>query len=170
MGAVMDGGQTSIKRGIARIQNKELVGVRVLPPVPVDSTSASRLAAAVGVALTSLARHGVEAVAEVIFSVASYVQDGRPIRDNSSIYERVEPDRMESRAGVPVRLVHDGSAAWRGTNADAPSAVIVLGTWLGVGMGPHHERLRACSAAFTVETDGAGARPPDVTPGARMTQ
>jgi hypothetical protein len=152
--AVMDGGHTSVKRGIALIKDRRLASVRVLAPVPVDRTSLSRLPEVVSLALSPLVDHRRQSITEVIVSVASYVHDGRPVRDNRSIYEGLDPESMQARLGIRVRLMHDGSAAWRGTDVDVPSAAIVLGTWLGVGIGPHRERLRALSEDFTILSDG----------------
>jgi len=159
---VLDGGQTSIKRGIARFQRGQLASVRVLEPLPVASMSPSELPAAVGLALTGLTDHQTEAPTEVIFSVASYVHGGRPVRNNASMYEQLDPVSMESSFGIPVRLIHDGSAAWRGLAGDARSAVIMLGTWLGVGIGPHQARLCSYSRDFAIHADGA--KPTDARP------
>jgi len=159
---VLDGGQTSIKRGIAQFQANQLAGLRVLEPLSVDSISESDLPAAVGLALTGLTDRQTEAPAEVIFSVASYVHGGRPVRNNASMYEQLEPDLLESSLGLPVRLIHDGSAAWRGIAGDARSAVIMLGTWLGVGIGPHQVRLCSYSEDFTIHDDGV--KPMDAQP------
>jgi hypothetical protein len=127
----------------------------VLEPLSVTSISASELPASLGLALTGLADHQTEAPTEVIFSVASYVHGGRPVRDNASMYEQLDPGSMESSFGIPVRLIHDGSAAWRGIAGDARSAVIMLGTWVGVGIGPHQMRLCSYSRDFAIHGDGA---------------
>lgn len=150
---VLDGGQTSIKRAIASFREQDLVSVRVFAPVPVASVHHSGLAALVTRAATPLLEQSSRPPSQVIFSVASYVRDGRPI-ENPSIYEQLDPDVLGSRLGVPVRLIHDGTAAWRGTEADASSSVIMLGTWLGVGIGPHRARLRPYAADFRVHPDG----------------
>lgn len=99
--------------------------------------------------------HGA-AAPEVMLSVASYLHDGRPIPYDASGYEHLDPAVMESELGVAVRLIHDGTAAWRGSGSVARSAVIVLGTWLGVGIGPHRHPARRVSEHFTVQSDGSG--------------
>ena len=154
---VFDGGQTSIKRGIALIHDEGLASVRVLAPLPVTSIPRCGLSGVVARAAMALTAHHRGAPPEVIFSVASYLDGGRPVPDHTSIYGQLDPPSMQSRFGLHVRLIHDGSAAWRGTDTDTRSAVIMLGTWLGVGIGPHSEPLRSYSASFTIETDGTGA-------------
>ena len=154
---VLDGGQTSIKRGIASFRGGDLVGVDVLEPLPLASVPGSELSAAVVSAVTALRERHPDTAPEAIVSVASYVHDGRPIHDHASVYEQLDPASMRSSLGVPVRLVHDGSAAWRGTGSGARSAVIMLGTWLGVGIGPHRQPLRRYSPHFEVRLDGPDA-------------
>jgi len=154
---VLDGGQTSIKRGIAQLNGHSLVSVRLFAPVPVSSLSKSDLPGVVARSAAALRERHPGTAPEVMFSVASYVRDGKPVRDRESMYEQLDPASMLSAFGVRVRLMHDGSAAWRGADTEARSAVIMLGTWLGVGIGPHRERLCSFSPGFTIETDHIGA-------------
>jgi hypothetical protein len=153
---VLDGGGSSIKRGVALIRDQQLAGVHALPPLAVTSIPPSDPSAAVAPTVAALVQEGVT---EVVFSVASYVRDGRPIAYRSSIYEQLDPASVRLRLGVPVRVIHDGTAAWRGTGtgADAPSAVITLGTWLGVGIGPQREVLRPYAEDFVLQTDAVPA-------------
>ena len=160
---VLDGGQSSIKRGIALVHDQHLVSVRVFPPMPITSVAATGISAVVARAVTALTEQYPGTAPEAIFSVASYLRNGRPMRDSTSIYEQLDPAVLRSEFGVQVRLMHDGSAAWRGTDAHTRSAVIVLGTWLGVGIGPHREPLRPCSTGFTIAST-APADAPDVRP------
>lgn len=153
---VLDCGQTWLKRGVALIRGERLVSVRVLASLPVTGVRASDLPLLVALAVRELRDHHAGSAPEVVLSVASYIDNGRSVRDPGSIYEQLNPTVMQSRFGVPVHLMHDGSAAWRGLGADAPSAVIMLGTWLGVGIGPHREALRPYSSDFCVRTEGSG--------------
>jgi hypothetical protein len=80
-------------------------------------------------------------------SLKQLVADGRPANGGDSIYGDLDPAALRRLCGAPVRLVHDGSAAWRGTGTGVRSAVITLGTWLGVGMGPHQLPMRPYSGS-----------------------
>ena len=149
---VIDGGQTSIKPAVATVEDGELRCLRLLPPLPFDHADdvASVLE---GV----LARHpGWVADEPVPCSIAAYVRDGRPTQDGGNAYERLTdaPPALLDR----LLLLHDGSAAWRGTGRSSSSAVIVLGTWLGVGMGPHGpEGLDLCPMHRDFHVVGASA-------------
>lgn len=148
---VMDGGQTWVKLGIAHFRDAALAGLRVLDPVPVSSLSAAEVPAAIAGAVAAARKAHPEAGTDVVCSVAAYLDHGRPIRDVQSIYERLDPASMRARFGVSMRLVHDGTAAWRAVATEAPSAVVMLGTWLGVGIGPHRVPLRPLAPDFTVD-------------------
>ncbi len=147
---VVDGGQTSIKRGIAELRDGRVAGLVVLAPLPVGALSSSRLPAVVAREVTAMTQEHAASAGEVMFSVASYLEGGRPMRDLPSIYERLDPAAMHSEYGLNIRLLHDGTAAWRAGSSDVPSAVIMMGTWLGVGIGPHRAPLRPLAADFTV--------------------
>jgi len=157
---VMDGGQTSIKRGVADFRGRCLARLRVLPPLPVDSVASWRLPAVVAREVTAMRDEHARSATEVVCSVASYLEDGRPVPGVASIYERLHPASMRSRFGISLRLVHDGTAAWRAAGTATPSAVIILGTWLGVGIGPHRRPVRPLTADFTVDVEGGPASGP----------
>jgi hypothetical protein len=150
---VLDGGQTAIKRGLARVEDGELVGLRVLPAFPfpsgADATAAVRDAAADAVG-------GSDPDSDVVVSVAAYVRDERPIVDRASPYEVLASgaSEIEGQLQRRVRMVHDGTAAWRGlgSTSDRPSAVIAMGTWLGVGFGPQRQPLLPVSSAFALDS------------------
>ena len=155
---VMDGGQTSIKRGIAELRDGCLAGLVVLAPVPVGALTSSQSPAVVAREVATMREEHAVSAGEVMFSVASYLEGGRPIRGVRSVYERLDPAAMQSEFGLTIRLLHDGTAAWRAAGPDAPSAVIMLGTWLGVGIGPQRAPLRPVAADFTVRViSGPGA-------------
>jgi hypothetical protein len=128
---VLDAGQTSIKRAMAQVSGSELLRMELLPPVPF------RVGLDIAQAIASILDEAspVSARSPVRCSIASYVRDGQPIIDNASPYESLHraPRSLLDR----LVLIHDGAAAWRGTGRASSSAVIVMGTWLGVGMGPH---------------------------------
>ena len=147
---VMDGGQTSIKRGIAEMRDGCLAGLVVLAPLTVGALSSRQLPAVVAREVTAMTKQHTVTADQVMFSVASYLEGGRPIRQVRSIYGRLDPATMQSAFGLTVRFLHDGTAAWRAGRADVPGAVIIMGTWLGVGIGPHRASLRPVAADFTV--------------------
>ena len=150
---VLDAGQTAIKRGLARVEGGELAGLRLLPPFPVhptvDVAAVVSDAAADGLA-------GAETIGDVVMSIAAYVRDERPIVDRASPYELLaaRAEEIEARLGRCVRMVHDGTAAWRGSGSMSgrPSAVIAMGTWLGVGFGPQRQSLMPVSAPFVLDS------------------
>lgn len=128
---VLDGGHTTLKRGIATVRDGRLAEVRVLPSFRLADAPLDELFT------TALSERPADVV---VASVAAYVADGRPA-DGASVYDALDFDAVEAATGADLRLVHDGTAAWRGTGATGVSAVIVLGTWLGVGLGPHRTPL-----------------------------
>lgn len=150
---VMDGGQTWIKRGIAEFTGRTLANLRILDPLPVEHLTPAELPAVVAREVAAMREGQTGAAEQVVLSVASYLEDGLPIRDVPSIYERLDPASMRSQFGISIRLLHDGTAAWRAEATEAPSAVVMLGTWLGVGIGPHRERVRPVAADFRVRRE-----------------
>jgi hypothetical protein len=143
---VIDGGQTAVKPAIAEVRGGVLRRLRLLPTVPFDA--GADVAASLARVLAQHRRWVSDE--QVPCAIAAYVRDGRPIEFGRNAYERLAtaPPSLLDR----LQLLHDGAAAWRGTGRDSSSAVIVLGTWLGVGMGPHGAagRLRPLSADFEV--------------------
>ena len=129
---VVDGGQTSIKPAVAQVQGGSLRRLRVLPAVPFDAADD---VGAVLDGVLSTHQRWVSETDPVPCAIAAYVRDGRPLPFGRNAYERLAtaPESLLGR----LHLLHDGAAAWRGTGRASSSAVIVLGTWLGVGMGPH---------------------------------
>jgi len=151
---VLDAGQTAIKRGVASVAGGQLVGLRMLPAVAVEGVAeGNALRTLVEGAITDTVRE-VEDTAPrpVVMSVANYLRDGRPSGESPSPYEslRFAGDDFEQRVGREVRMVHDGTAAWRAAATPTPSAVIVLGTWLGVGFGPQRAPLLPGAPSFRI--------------------
>lgn len=144
---VVDGGQTSIKAAVAEVDGGALRRLRMLPATPFDGRGD-----VAGVLAGVLSDHRRWVSDEPVpCAIAAYVQDGRPTVFGDNAYERLvhAPSALLGR----FRLLHDGAAAWRGTGRTSSSAVIVLGTWLGVGMGPQDragEPLRPLHPAFEV--------------------
>lgn len=144
---VIDGGQTSVKPAVAGVSGGVLRRLRLLPAVSFDSDDD---VLALLERLLSIHSRWVSDAA-VPCAIAAYVREGRPIEFGRNAYERLAtaPRSTLDR----LLLLHDGAAAWRGTGRDSSSAVIVLGTWLGVGMGPRdavEDPLRPLSADFEI--------------------
>src|SRR5205823_6728811 len=81
---------------------------------------------------------------EVIISVANYVHNGEPVDDGRGIYGTLaySCDRLRAAMSdavdrpVTLRFVHDGTASAAAVSDGTTSAVITLGTWLGIGFTP----------------------------------
>jgi hypothetical protein len=158
----LDFGQTLVKRGMATVVDGQLVRIEVLPP---RSTSEVR----------DVAEFVVDVIAETIrlagsfhkpthpcvpVALASYVAAGRPVASGKGLYAQLaEVDStcissaVSHRSGIEthVRFVHDGSAAALGVcNPSIRSAVIMLGTALGVGFPPPASPLLLVSSDLVV--------------------
>lgn len=89
-----------------------------------------------------------DASGALAISVAAYVRDGQPLLAQRGIYMRLAhlggraedeiAARVMGRSGrqVSVKLVHDGSAAALAYAGSASTAVLMIGTALGVGFAP----------------------------------
>jgi hypothetical protein len=144
---VLDAGHSTIKRAMVVVRDGELRRLELLPAIEVvDRVGADAVDALdAAVRLDATTRHRIE---RVPCSLAAHVRDGVPIAEGASWY-----DRLATEPGVldRLRFIHDGTAAWRGTGLSGSSAVIVLGTWIGVGMGPHPGvQLTPLAAGFDV--------------------
>lgn len=156
--AVLDFGQTSIKRGLARYRAGRLAGVRVLPARPglcsafVDlSTERAEVerqwdAMLDMIAETEAAEPRAGSVADVSICLACYLTDGQPDPlEARSCYGRLQalgPDlaelgrnRLADRLGSDVRfgLLDDGTAAALAVDPDETCVVLTIGTAIGVG-------------------------------------
>lgn len=151
---VLDFGHTLVKRALAGPaagagsrgrQPGAGVGFRRRWPAvaaPREDAAGPEVAAAVaGTIATAWAEAGRPA-GPVVAAMAAYVLDGQPVRTPLGTYARLAdvtadvPGWLADRAGVPVVLVHDGTAAAHALPPDPHSAVVLLGTSLGVGF-PH---------------------------------
>jgi hypothetical protein len=136
---VLDFGHTWVKRALVR--GGELTRLNPVPAPPEDATG-PEVAAAVAAALSEAWTGAGRPPGPVVAAMAAYVVDGQPVRTPLGTYARladVTPDvprRLAARVGVPVELVHDGTAAAHAVPPDPRSVVVLLGTSLGVGF-PH---------------------------------
>ncbi len=157
---VLDFGHTAIKRGVATYRNATLLRIELLearraPPAQrVISTVIEEIAE-----MLALAPRDVDPT--LLVSLASYVSPSGEPEDSHSLYAPLRTltpaalaDSVRQHSGRPVervRFEHDGTLAAAGLISGAPaSAVIMLGTALGVGFAPSGDRLRAVATDFSV--------------------
>lgn len=79
-----------------------------------------------------------EPVDAVVISVAAYLRHGEP-DDQRGAYGAL---RSHDLKRAPL-WVHDGTAAGRAVASTSPTAVVMLGTAIGVGFAPHPSTVRA---------------------------
>src|SRR5262249_25005571 len=104
----------------------------------------------------------------LVASIASYVRDGQPLPRQDGLYAhlyrlysnaaRCLSLRVSRQLGPPLNFapIHDGTAAAQAQAAATASAVIMLGTALGVGFVPVRGTLRPLAQGFGVqETRGS---------------
>ena len=168
--AVADFGGTWAKRGLAFYgSNGALEALRILPPVSIATLTVPGktvpLAAAMTAILADTVRQaGSTALApDVMCSVAAYVIDGAPVLPAGSspgTYSRlhsVSKDlcrwfsaQISEACGRRVRFhfAHDADAAAAALAGEDHTAVVMLGSALGVGFAPPAERLRPVATDF----------------------
>jgi hypothetical protein len=141
---VLDFGHSWVKRAVAGWDGGELTGLRRLEsvPAPAEDAAGPEVAASVVRTVTDARTEAGHPAGPVVAAMAAYVLDGRPVRTPLGTYARLAdvdadvPGWLAARAGVPVTLLHDGTAAAHAVPPDPRSIVVLLGTSLGVGF-PH---------------------------------
>jgi hypothetical protein len=156
---VLDFGQTSVKRGLARYRAGCLASLRVLPAQPGFCPSLVELSteraeierqweAMLDLTVDTAKEAGSRAgdIAEVSICLACYLQDGQPDPlEARSCYGRLQAlgpnlaelggSRLADRLGSAVRfqLLDDGTAAALAVEPDETCVVLTIGTAIGVG-------------------------------------
>jgi hypothetical protein len=158
--AVVDFGGTAIKRGVAHFAAGALSELRLLSSVPTDfmaleplplaeqlAVLGARMAAALAETWRAAAAAGPPAPV-LTASIAAYIEDNQPMHYQRGLYSEMRAlspnlgawlaERVSAAVGQPVtvHLIHDGTAAARVYAGQPQSAVILLGTALGVGFPP----------------------------------
>lgn len=159
---VFDFGQSTIKRALALYDRGELTALRLLPPLPAPATFstngdltldqvrdlADRMAAAMGETWQGVTNPDRVVAPLLVASIASYEVDGQPLPRQGGPYSQLQrlsdnaarwlAYQVGRRVGRPldVVLIHDGTAAARVYAGKERTAVIMLGTALGVGFAP----------------------------------
>lgn len=146
---VFDFGQTAVKRGAGEYENGSLVRLTALPSLPAPDPQHGGVALLRQmvkiVEVTRAALTQTELLPRVVLSVASYVTDGQPA--DTPFYGRLrecgdDVTRVLSEAfGAEVKLLHDGTAAAHAYAGLSNTAVITIGTALGVGFAPSRDGL-----------------------------
>jgi len=105
---------------------------------------------------------GLRPLGSNLCSVAAYIQDGHPMKKEGRLYVQLHrvthnlqaelARRVSVQLGraVDVRLVHDGTAAAMAYAGAARTAVIMLGTALGIGFPPQKDHLLTISTEFRI--------------------
>jgi hypothetical protein len=157
-GTVFDFGHSFVKRAGATFRDGALTHLSILPPVPVTgeasldtAMSARKLAKGISATIAATLRevgkpNGVTPT--VVASVAGYFRDGHPLpeaRGHYAVLRHLAPNAAQAIAHmvsaelgqeVEVIFVHDGSCAARAFAGESGTAIIMLGTALGVGFAP----------------------------------
>ncbi|MCU0519837.1 MAG: hypothetical protein MUF84_03990 [Anaerolineae bacterium] len=159
---IFDLGHTSVKRGVLTYSDDAVVHVAYLPAVPVawrwrNSPDASRdidghqvldfVVSVICATMDDAARQGWQVDSRIAMSIAAYVDGGRLL--GNGMYARMSTLADDVRpliaAGVAtacrwrpeLTVIHDGTAAAAvHAGGVGPSAVVVVGTALGVGFPP----------------------------------
>lgn len=162
---VLDFGGSFVKRAVACYQHDQLVELHSLPTVAAQSTGEGETAALFEYMVTLIAQTWNEAVQTglnlapfVRVSLAAYMRDGQPLERQGGCYASLRllsdnADHLLSQAvsqrlsrEVQIRLLHDGSAAAAAYAGEPATAVIMLGTALGIGFPPLNPLLPIAAA------------------------
>lgn len=158
-----DFGHTSVKRGVVRLTDGSITEFTPLAPLHTPWDWENRTDAAAGIEPAFLRDYVVETLVEtaeeaeispeeVMLSIAAYVQGGELI--GNGIYAQMRalaPDArlllaeaVAQRTGASVRLglIHDGTAAAALHAGSTHSAVLSVGTAIGIGFPPGEAGLR----------------------------
>jgi hypothetical protein len=175
--AVADFGGSLAKRALARYAaDGALSRLQVLPPVPIahltlEGKTPDLAQAMIDLMADAIRCAGPEAALApyVVGSVAGYVQDGRPTQYadfNMGIYSWLNAlsedlpawfsQRISAASGRQVRFefAHDGDAAAVALAGRPHTAVIMLGSALGIGITPAGEGFRQLAPDFRVISAG----------------
>ncbi len=164
-----DFGQSAVKRALALYEGGTLTALRPLPSLPAPATFsaggddltldgvrdlADRMVAAMADTWEGVALPDRALAPMLVASVASYTVDGQPLPRQGGPYSQMY--RLSDNAArwlgrqvsqqlgrsLDVTLIHDGTTAARTYAGAESTAVIMLGTALGVGFAPPHGSLR----------------------------
>ncbi len=157
----LDLGQTLIKRARVTLTAGTITQVRHHQPLAADWDNLGELgkpnavrgrrvldivASAIVQTIDDVRKEGLRLGEEIMLSVAAYVRDGQLL--GNGVYaqltfldadtEVLVADAVEARTGISARVhfIHDGTAAAAMHAGETDTAVIVVGTALGIGFPP----------------------------------
>ena len=139
---VLDFGHTLVKRALAGPARSGFRRRWAAVAAPREDAAGPEVAAAVAGTIAAAWAEAGRPARPAVAAMAAYVLDGQPVHTPLGTYARLAdvtadvPGWLADRAGVPVVLIHDGTAAAHALPPDPHSAVVLLGTSLGVGF-PH---------------------------------
>ena len=171
---VADLGHTTMKTAFPVVEKGRLTKPAIGPSVPAPggdpaAFDADQVERAV-VSILAEAARGVEAEptesVEIVVSVAAYVARGQPANDRRGIYTKlgISPERVLAAVidaagrAATIRYVHDGTASAAATGHSGVSAVITVGSWLGIGFTPVALPLLDLDEVLTISHDGASSK------------
>ncbi|MFN8637793.1 MAG: hypothetical protein U0893_28405 [Chloroflexota bacterium] len=185
---VLDFGGSFVKRAIAHYEDGHLAALRIVPRLPArlpelpggaeptsEQTQVLGAQIVATMADTWLGARSVypELSTTIVSSIASYLRDGQPLARQGGTYASLLAlsenlsawlsERISSRLGheISVRLLHDGTAAAHAVAGAERTAVITLGTALGVGFAPAANDRPLSPSFAVVEARSQGWRRPD---------
>lgn len=174
---VCDFGQTFIKRAYTTYQGNTLTALRLLPALPARWTTltpghdpapeqiqrlADHLVTTIAATWRDAASFGPPLAPVIVASIASYLHDGQPLPRQGGPYSYLSAtsprltdllaDRLTAHLDHPLALtlIHDGTAAARTYAPTTHTAVITLGTALGIGFPAPTHPLRPLSPTLTI--------------------
>jgi hypothetical protein len=167
---VADFGGTQAKRGLVTYAaDGSLQCLEVFPSRSVANLNASgktkELAAAMVVMLADSLRvipEGLPLIPQILVSLAAYIQDGKPLNLERGGYYALnklsgnisawfsEQVSLVSGRVIQVEFLHDCDAAAVALAGREKTAVLMLGSALGVGFVPQEERHRKVSSTFDI--------------------
>lgn len=174
---VFDFGQSAVKRAYAQYEAGTLTALRLLPTLPLDwpaiyqhSTNpvdqgrrlAEYMSATMAETWHDLRARGLAPALGLVVSMASYVEDNQPMARQGGGYAQLSV--LDGNAGrwlagaasqqiqetIEVTLLHDGTAAARAYAGAQYTAVIMLGTALGIGFAPPATGLRPITPGIAI--------------------
>jgi hypothetical protein len=157
----LDLGQTSVKRAVLRYERRVLVGLQWLPSIPVRWQWRNRPNAAEGIDPEAVLAFTVRALVDGVerarvegsalcdtigMSIAAYVRGGKLLghglyarmREISEDAAALIAGTVAQEAGLDIHpiIAHDGTAAATLHAGETNTAVLVIGTAIGVGFPP----------------------------------
>lgn len=145
--AVFDFGHTLAKRGVATYHRGRLAALELIEAVPLDARTMAAgevIDAVRSIVDATLAT--IDPVDAVVIAVAAYLQAGEP-HDHRGGYGALRSHHI----GRTVIWVHDGTAAGRAVATGGPTAVVMLGTAIGVGFAPHPRSVRPVAPRLQIQ-------------------